>query len=491
MHITHTFEKRIFAYMPRNMKTHALLLTGLFSLGVSQISQAQNIKQKLTQNFTTFSGHSSLTNGIASLHVMNTETGETVFEKNAEVGLPTASTLKVITSITALDLLGKDFTYKTKLYYAGEIDSLGILHGDIVIHGAGDPTLGSHRYAHTKEDVILEKWKKAILESGITAINGRIIADDSMYKGIDVPGGWPWTDMGNYYGAGISSLNWRENSAGINFQAGNLQEPAPIANTTSDLSYLKLVNHVTVGLNGSGDNVYAYSAPYSEKIVIKGTYGQDLKKTIEISLPDPAYDLAFNLSKTLALDSIVVTNGITTGQRLFEEGLTVPKATKELNTHTSPPLHEIVHWFNQRSINLYGEAILRSIAYITGGKTSTYDGAQYLKKYWEQKLNIKASELDVVDGSGLSPQNNVTTQAMNQIMQYAVKRPWFAEFNKSLPTYNQMTMKSGTINGTLGYTGYHTAKDGKKYTFSLLVYNYAEGGAQMRQRMFTLLNTLK
>lgn len=473
------------------MKIHSILLATILSIGTVHSSQAQNIKQKLEQNYTSFSNHTSLTNGMSSLHVINSETGETIFEKNTSVGLPTASTLKVITSITALDILGKDFTYKTKLYYAGEIDSLGILHGDLVIHGQGDPTLGSHRYEQTKEAVILAKWKKAILESGITSINGRIIADDRMYNGIDVPGGWIWTDMGNYYGAGISSLNWRENSAGLNFKIGNLHEPAPIANTTSDLSYLKLINQVTVGKQGSGDNVYAYSAPYSEKIVIKGTYGQDLKKTIEISLPDPAYDLAYNLEQTLAIDSIEVLHGITTGQRLFEEGLSVPKATKDLNTHVSPTLHEIVYWFNQHSINLYGEALLRSIAWISGGKTSTYDGAQYLKKYWEQKLNIKGSELDVVDGSGLSPQNNVTTKAMNKIMQYALKRPWFPEFNKSLPTYNAMSMKSGTINGTLGYTGFHTAKDGKKYTFSLIVYNYDGSASQMRQRMFTLLNTLK
>ena len=473
------------------MKIKSLLFTSLLCLGFSYYTQAQNIKQKLEQNYSTFSKHPSLTNGMSSFHVINSETGETVFEKNSTVGLPTASTLKVITSITALDILGKDYTYKTKLYYSGEIDSLGILHGDIVIHGEGDPTLGSHRYNHTKEDVILAKWKKAIIDAGITSIDGRIIADDSMYQGIDVPSGWPWADMGNYYGAGISSLNWRENSAGINFQTGKIQDNAPISNTTSDLSYLKLVNQVKVGRPGTGDNVYAYSAPYSEKIVIKGTYGQDLKKTIEISLPDPAYDLAYNLQKLLAVDSVEAFQGITTGQRLAEEGQKVPHVSQDLDTHISPPLHEIVYWFNQRSINLYGEALLRSIAYISGGKNSTYDGAQYVKKYWEQKLNLKGSELDIVDGSGLSPQNNVTTKAMNQIMQYALQRPWFTEFQKSLPTYNEMSMKSGTINGTLGYTGYHTAKDGKKYTFSLLVYNYDSSASPMRQRMFTLLNSLK
>lgn len=473
------------------MKINSLLIAGLLALSTNHTIQAQQFQQKLEQSFATFSKHPSLTNGMYSFHVINTQTGETLFEKNSSTGLPTASTLKVITSITALDLLGADFTYKTKLYYTGIIDSIGTLHGDVVIQGEGDPTLGSDRYEQTKSEAILAKWKNAIIGAGIKSIEGRIIADDRLYNGNDVPGGWSWTDIGNYYGAGISSLNWKENKAGINFQTGQIQSVAAIANTTTDLSYLNIVNHVKIGSKGSGDNVYGYSAPYSGKIIMKGTYGQDLKKTIEISIPDPAYYLAYHLNKTLESDSILVLQGITTGQSIVEENLIFPTKNTELDIHTSPKLDEIVYWFNQRSINLYGEALLRSIAYISGGKTSTYDGAKYLQKYWQQKLNISASELDVVDGSGLSPQNNITTKAMNQIMQYAIKRPWFGEFNKSLPTYNQMTMKSGTINGTLGYTGYHTAKDGKKYTFSLLVYNYSSGSSDMRQRMFTLLNSLK
>lgn len=474
-----------------NMKILSLLLAGSLAFVASSNLKAQNINQKLEQSYSNFVKHPLLTNGLASLHVINSETGESIFEKNVEVGLPTASTLKVITSITALDILGKDYTYKTKLYYTGEIDSVGMLNGDIIIQGEGDPTLGSPRYDHTKEEIVLSKWKNAILQAGIKGINGRVIADDSMYGGIDVPGGWIWTDIGNYYGAGISSLNWRENSTGVNFQIGNVGSQAPIANTTSDLSYLNIVNHVKVGRTKTGDNVYAYSAPYSEKIVIKGTYGQDLKKTIEISLPDPAYDLAFNLAKTLEADSIEINQGITTGQRLVEQGSSIPEQGVVLDIHTSPALHEIVYWFNKRSINLYGEALLRSIAFRSGGKNTTSEGAQFVKKYWEQRLNIKGSELGLVDGSGLSPQNNLTTKAMNRIMQYAIKRPWFKEFNNSLPTYNEMSMKSGTIGGTLGYTGYHTAKDGKKYTFSLLVYNYDGSASQMRQRMFTLLNSLK
>lgn len=472
-----------------NTKHYITLLCSSFLFITATL--AQSTQQNLQKGFDTFLAMPSLKNGIASLHIIDKSTGSTLFEKNSQIGLPTASTLKVITSITGLDLLGSEYTYKTKLYYTGTIDSVGILHGDIVVQGSGDPTLGSDRYEQTKEQLLLDKWINAIKSAGITAIDGRIIGDDRMYNGNDVPGGWIWTDIGNYYGAGISALNWRENKVGVNFQSGTPNAPAPIVQTTSDLSYLQLVNTVKVGRPGSGDNVYAYSAPYSEKIYLKGTYGQDLKKTIEISVPDPAFDLAFQLTKTANTAGIPVLMEPTTGQRLVEQDSIFPQKTAELSTHVSPKLIDIVYWFNQKSINLYGEAILRSIAYISGGKVTTLDGANYLQKFWKQKLQLNSSELDIIDGSGLSPQNNVTTFAMNKIMQYAASRPWSDSFVKSLPVYNGMTMKSGTISGTLGYTGYHKAKDGKEYTFTLLVYNYDGSASKMRQSMFNLLDILK
>lgn len=482
--------KKYICYRYKFTSMKKTVTTTLLAL-VALTSSAQNIKNKIEQSFQTFVDQPALKNGIASLTVADTDNGNVIFERNSSIGLPTASTLKVITAITALDLIGPNYTYKTDLYYTGTIDSLGILHGDIVIKGSGDPTLGSTRFDNTKEELILTKWKNAILSAGIDSIAGRIIGDDRFFNGNDVPGGWIWTDMGNYYGAGIAGLNWRENKTGIVFQPSTPNKEAAISHTTSDISYLQLINQVKTGNKGTGDNVYGYSAPYSEKIILKGTYGLDLHKTIEISIPDPAYDLAFQLQHFLAKDSIFIENGITTGQRLVDSGATIAAKTQNLDTHISPKMEEIVYWFNQKSINLYGEALLKMIGFISGGKTSTPEGANYIQKYWQQKLQIPTNELDLIDGSGLSPQNNVTTAAMNKIMGYAVKRNWFPIFQKSLPLYNQMTMKSGTIGGTLGYTGYHQAKDGKKYTFTILVYNYKGSAANMRQRMFQLLDVLK
>lgn len=450
----------------------------------------QSVSAKLESSFKSFLTQPNLEHGIAGIQVVDSKTGQLVFEKNSQVGLPTASTMKVITSATALDILGSDYTYKTTLYYTGEIDSLGVLQGDIVIQGSGDPTLGSDRYPEQAEHTLLHQWVNAVKLAGIDQINGKIIGDDRLYGGNDIPTGWVWTDIGNYYGAGISGLNWRENKAGVNFETGAVGKPA-VFTLKNDISYLSVINTVTIGSKGSGDNVNGFSAPYSTKIYLKGTYGQDLKKTIEISVPDPGFDAAFQLHAAIMQQGIAISQAPTTGQRLEEQDSIFPTKQADLFVHQSPKLKDIIYAFNQKSINLYGEALLKSIGYFSGNKTSTEDGAAYMQKYWNQKLKIQANELDIKDGSGLSPQNHVTAAAMTKIMHYAKSRPWHADFIKSLPIFNHMTMKSGTIGSTLGYTGYHKSTLGKEFTFTMLVYNYSGSASKMRQSMFTVLDNLK
>ncbi|MGJ1227683.1 D-alanyl-D-alanine carboxypeptidase/D-alanyl-D-alanine endopeptidase [Sphingobacterium siyangense] len=450
---------------------------------------AQDLRSKIQDAFTQFQNQESLRNGLSSLIVFDGKTGQTVFAANENIGLATASTMKVITSATALDFLGKNFQFKTTLYYTGEIDENGVLNGSIIVTGTGDPTLGSARYPETQATTILNKWLTAIQNAGIKGINGAIIADDRLYNGNQLPGGWIWTDMGNYYGAGISSLNWCENAFGINFTPSNkIGAKAEILSYTAQVPYLEIINETTTGKSGSGDNVYAYAAPYSTKIFVRGSYGQDLKKTIELSSPDPAYDLAYQLNEVLNNNGIVASERPATGTKM--DSVDVSKK-QTLDIHLSPTLDKIVYWFNQKSINLYGEALLKAIAYTTAGKTGTDDGAYYIQKYWNAKLGIKSSELNSMDGSGLSPQNRVTTAAMNKIMQYAQKQSWYPAFYESLPTYNNMKMKSGTIGGVLGYTGVHTNKTGQSFTYTLLVNNYAGPASSMRQQMFKLLDVLK
>ncbi|TYR38113.1 D-alanyl-D-alanine carboxypeptidase/D-alanyl-D-alanine-endopeptidase [Sphingobacterium phlebotomi] len=454
-------------------------------------SYGQGLKDNINNAYQQFVKSGKLPNGIASLTVLDGKTGQPIFTSNASIGLPTASTMKVITSITALDILGADYTYQTKLAYTGEIDSLGVLHGDIIVIGSGDPTLGSDRYTTTKAETILNKWVYKVHHAGIRHIDGRVVGDDLYLNGNDVPPTWNWVDIGNYYGAGISGLNWRENKTGVTFSPSAIGQPAKISSTTIPLTGITLINEVITGSNGSGDNVYAYAAPYSDIVYLRGTYGRDLKKIVEIAVPDPALALAQQLTTALSDADITVDSLPITGKRLLNQGIMLNSQKKELDTHQSPALKDIVHWFNQKSINLYGEAMLKSFGIISHNKPNSEDAATLLSKYWEQKLKIPASELHIHDGSGLSPQNRVTTLAMAKIMHYAQHRPWYPAFKKSLPTINGITMKSGTIGGVLGYTGFHTSKAGAPVTFSLLVNNYTGSTSVMRQEMFNLLNSLK
>lgn len=459
--------------------------------GTLSYVEAQTLQQKISAAYRQFESGSDLRHGIASLTVLNAKNGNVLFSKNDEVGLATASTLKTLTSAAAYYLLGATYTYQTTLYYTGRIND-GVLEGNIVIKGSGDPSLGSNRFEQTKEELVLEQWSKAIMAAGIHQIKGSIIGDDGLFGGQTAGPRWIWQDMGSYYGAGTSSLNWRENLADVYLNAGKLVGgPTTFQSTKPDVSYVKIVNETTTGPVGSGDKVYPYAAPYSSVIYLRGSYGADLKKPVQIALPDAAYDVALRLQIRLENKGISIQQPATTATILGISGKDVPQMSKVLFAHISPKLSDLVYWFNQKSINLYGEALLKTIALKQGKKTETEEAAQSLRDFWVDKLSIPKGAIRIYDGSGLSPENRVTTMAMARVLSSVKNEPWFDSYYKSFPVYNGMKMKSGTIGGVLGYTGYHKASDGTDLVFCLLVNNYEGTAYNMRQKMFKLLNALK
>src|ERR1700730_16505784 len=155
------------------MKIKQIWLISLFF--VAGQAFAQPLEQKLHSVFNRFQADSQCRYASVSLTVLDAKTGEQVFAVNPNMGLATASTLKTITTITAFNLLGKDFQYQTQFGYIGSIGSDGTLTGDVIIKGAGDPTLGSWRYENTHESHILSVMVDALKKAGIKKINGRII----------------------------------------------------------------------------------------------------------------------------------------------------------------------------------------------------------------------------------------------------------------------------------------------------------------------------
>jgi len=469
------------------LKKPTLLL--LFFLNtVMAIAQAPI--QKLEQAYNILSSDPQAKYALTSLCVLDANTGKQLFGRNEQIGLSTASTLKVITSATAFGLLGKDFQYQTTLAYSGNILADGTLNGSILLIGGGDPTLASWRYEKTKEKVILDQLVKAIQQAGIKKIQGSVLGDDREWGTQTTPEGWTWQSMGNYYGAGASALSWRENQYDIHLRAHSSgSKPVSILKTVPEMPYVKIVNELKAGPQGSGDNAYAFSAPYTNIAYLRGSWGIGYAKSgISVSLPDPAYDAAYRLQDTLKRIGIQAAKPANTFRQLALDEQPLPTATQKIATISSPNLSEIVYWFNKKSVNLYGEHLLKTIAWKAGKEATTRNGADVEIKYWAAK-GLDKNALNIVDGSGLSPATRVTTAAMANILYQAQKENWFSDFYESLPENNGMKLKSGSISDVSAYAGYYTAPNGAKYIIVININNYS--GSGISRKLFKVLDALK
>jgi D-alanyl-D-alanine carboxypeptidase/D-alanyl-D-alanine-endopeptidase (penicillin-binding protein 4) len=448
---------------------------------------AQGAFEKIEKAYNIFENDSQMKSSISSLYVIDARSGEVVFEKNAGIGLPTASTLKIITAASAYEILGRDFLYQTLVSYSGSIEK-NILKGDLVLKGSGDPTFGSWRYNETKRQKILSVMVDVLKKKGISRIDGSLVIDESGFSSQPLPGGWIWDDVGNYYGAGSWAINWNENQYDLILKPGKKPgDPTTIVRMDPDPGY-KLLNGIKTGAKGSGDNGYIYLAPYQTNGYTEGTIPlQDGNFTISGSMSHPAPVLGKEIRDALARNGITISKGL---KVLSAESASVQTNMHPLYTFHSPSMDSIIYWFLQKSINLYGESLARTIAFQKKGKGSIEDGVDIIRDYWKDK-GITPSELHMVDGSGLSPLNRVTTHAQVMALKFAREQPWFTGYYAALPVYNGMKMKSGTISGTKGFCGYQKSKDGHEYIFSFLVNNFQGSSSAVVDKMYKVLDQLK
>ena len=439
---------------------------------------AQTVTQKLQKAFAAFEKDNQLKYAISSLYVIDGQTGQVVVDKNSRIGLAPASTQKIITSVTAFELLGKDYSFKTQFGFVGNIKDKS-LQGDFYLKPSGDPTLGSWRFQSTTDSGFYKKILDAIKKMNITGYND--ITIDNNLNSETIPDGWIWQDIGNYYGAGSSSFNWRENQFDLVLKSGSkIGDPVKIVSSKPQ-SFVNIISFATSGAKGSGDNAYVYYSQNDLNAVVRGTIPIN-ENAFVISAANPFTEYQFqNLFNTTLMPEIQMR------QRHYEDHA---QDTTILFTHYSPSLDSIIYWFNKKSVNLYGEALIKTFAYEKKGFGSTDSGIVILKKFWKEK-GMDENELNIVDGSGLSPLNRVTTHAQVEILKYARTKDWFPYFFTSLPEYNGMKIKSGTIRGVKGFCGYHKAKNGKEYIFSFLVNNYNGSASALVNKMYKVLDILK
>jgi D-alanyl-D-alanine carboxypeptidase/D-alanyl-D-alanine-endopeptidase (penicillin-binding protein 4) len=443
-------------------------------------------------------------NGTLSVNVKSVVDRKTILAINAEKSLPSASILKLVSTATILSVLGGDFRYQTFLEYDGLIKK-DTLVGNIYLRGMGDPSLGSDRFKdYPGSTLLINRWKAAIQKLGIKYIKGDILADATYFDNSTLADSWIWGDLGNYYGAGVSGLNFNDNQYRIKFKPGVEEgDPVSVLGVEPALPYLLFNNRVTTGERGSGDQTIVYGNPLSNQVVLTGTIPKGVTSfSVKGSIPDPAIYAAYALKQNLS-------NTITflLQPSVLKPAVVLPAATgkKVLNEYKSPPLRDICQQTNFWSVNLYADAFLKKAGKTLEGKSGYDDASKAVTNYWaNRKADMRG--FFIKDGSGLSPSGSITTHSLTDILSLATQEASFPDFYKSIPVLGvngtvrnlgkgtkaagNIRAKSGSIEGTRAYAGYVTTKSGAVLSFALIANKYQQESSRIVSEELVRIMTL-
>lgn len=472
-------------------------------LAINFVSGQNKVQTAIDQ----FAASSHLKNASISFEVIDLSTGNAVAAYNSETVLPTASTTKLFSTATALEILGENYRPETRIYTDGKVDSTGTLKGNLWIRGGGDPTLGSKYYCSKgHERDFLYAWADSLKKKGIKKIEGGVIADASEFGYKGAPDGWNWVDMGNYYGAGPSGLTIFDNLIQYKFRVpGKIGSVSTLSSLTPSVPDLVVHNYVKAA-NGGGDNAYIYGAPYSLDRFVTGTLPAGSSAFIvKGSLPDPEFQFAYELEKVLKDRGIEILGIMNTARNMeIKSGNWSYSKKTLLFSHFGATIGSIINKTNERSINLFAEHLVNLVGYESNGDGSTENGLRVLEKYWSKKWST--SGMHVNDGSGLSRTNAISASNFTDLLKAMNDGPNGKRFRKSLPVagisgtmrnicknqsgHGKIAAKSGSMTRIRSYAGYVDSSSGKKYAFALIVNNQTCSNSALIDKMEVVFNAI-
>jgi len=434
----------------------------------------------------------ALSGSSISAIITDAVTGEVLESLNQDLLLCPASIWKLATTSAAIELLGEDFRFSTSLVYTGRIEN-GILYGDLLILGSGDPSLGSNHFDFKFSD-LLERMVTFVKDAKIDSISGRVIGNGAHLIGQSAPRSRVWEDLGNYYGTGIHGLNVNDNTFHLQFRTA--LEPNKVAKITSiypKVPELEVESRVLSSTH-QADRAYIYGSPLSSKRIVRGTLpmGRD-RFIIKGSIPNPALFAAYHLREMLTSAGIG-----SKGYQAEIGGYGTLLTYTELGFVESPPLSKLVRHTNFSSNNLIAEGLLVQLGAMNGNP-SIAGGCSALKTYLERIWGDK-SKFYFDDGSGLSRFTAVSAKQMASLLhrmrtdehlnthvlgklpragiEGTVKR-----FGQNSNLEGNIRLKSGSMKNVKSYAGILSTYSGRELAFVIMINNYAISSGEVRKKI--------
>lgn len=409
--------------------------------------------------------------------------GKVILEHNANKSYTPASILKVVTTASAIEVLGANYNYETVL--AKDV----VNPNRLLIFGSGDPTLGSE---HTDQIpfAFLDLWVNQVNKYLPTKERLDILVVDNYLGYSGVSRKWVHEDIGNYYAAAAYGISVFDNTYRLTFNTEHLDKGPQIVGTEPQMKDLKFTN--TLKLNTTGqDNGYIIGTLFSnERTIIGDIPGARKKFTIKGDIPDPGLYLGNRLADRLRAKGVAVNTVSTTRTEhlnaIYEEQKPIYRGTP-FYVHQSPPLSQIIRVVNEKSNNHYAEHLIRTIGRAKNSDIYSLpleEGIEKIKEVWKSK-GLDTSALFMYDGCGLAPSNAVSPEFMCDVLiQMQKSRQDSLQFNTLLPQAgregtvknflkgttlsNYVFVKSGSISDVQCYAGYYINGE-KKYAFTIMV----------------------
>lgn len=414
-------------------------------------------------------------NGGWGAMVISLSRGDTLFAANADKPYVPASTMKLLTTAIALEKLGPDHTFSTDVLRDGTVDKDGVVHGNLIIRGDGDPSL-SPRFVRGGPSAPMDMLAQLTSAAGITKVTGDLIADASAFESRIIPEGWLSRYAGSAYAAPFSALSLNENIVVVSITPTGVGGAATVA-LEPETRGITVTNTVRT-VAGGGVRVSSRRVS-DDRVIVSGTIGSRAgQRRYQLVVGDPV------LFTAGAYRAALEAKGITIGGNI-RVGPTTPQATI-VSSMPSPPLSRLVALMNRESINHYAEMIWRDAA--RGPQRNLIGSAQTadstLQQFLTRQVGSAPGSVVATDGSGLSVLDRVTPRAMVQLLAYGHSAPWASAFHASLPVAGESELlrhrmkstpaqgnlhaKTGTTNAVIGLSGYVTAENGEILAFAFL-----------------------
>src|SRR5205085_1302631 len=199
---------------------------------------------------------------LVAVKVASLDTGALLFEENSGKMLRPASNMKLYTIAAALDRLSPDYRFRTSVYSVSRPNASGVLNGDLIVYGRGDPSF-SRRFYQDDPTNALDELAASIAAAGVRRVDGNLVGDETSFAGSSLGSGWEWEDLTWDYGAEVSALTANDNSIQLIVKPGAILY-APCTIIPNPLTYvLGILNHTTTSPAGTKRNLAFYRAPGS------------------------------------------------------------------------------------------------------------------------------------------------------------------------------------------------------------------------------------